>query len=329
MSVLEWNEKTGVGLLDEETHPLYLHDELQQHLDQLLEVCPPTLTAIAEFIDALDDNKTVECTDGKDNDLRYVSAGYCPIASWQEGYLFATELRRICLAELDVIERLRLMELACAMQLLRSLSLQSVRVSPLEHQIAWPGYRFAVTAPEENDSGAKRLSRHTVKMAEKMIYRALRCDQIQDAKDYLGLVQHKDAKEKEKILKEADSRYGSKLFLSMAKKIGLIVPWRGSGARFTLNELLLRLLVVTTVPADGRLTYDRFKQLVEARYGLVFDNDGFSRASAWAEGKKEGSSGNGRDAWLLEMLDASGLLIQLSDACALVHNPGSKREKRS
>ena len=82
---------------------------------------------------------------------------------------------------------------------------------------------------------------------------------------------------------------------------------------------------VTTVPIGGRLTYDRFKQIVEARHGLVFDTDGFSRASVWTDGIGQVFVGNNIDSWLQEMLEAAGLLIRLSDSCALVENPATKK----
>jgi hypothetical protein len=149
---------------------------------------------------------------------------------------------------------------------------------------------------------------------EKLVYRAIRSDAVMlpDSED-----------ERSRILKEADTRYGGKLFISTAKRIGLLVPRRGAGARFTLNEQLLRFLVVATVPVGGRLTYDRFKELVEARHGLVFDASGFARASAWADGVENVHLGNRCDTWLQQMLEAAGLLVHLSDSCALVVNPAA------
>ncbi len=149
-------------------------------------------------------------------------------------------------------------------------------------------------------------------MVEKLIYRAIRCEDVRLPDDDIV---------RERLLKEADRRYGGKLFIGMAKRIGLLVPRRGAGVRFTLNAQLLRLLVVTTVPIGGRLTYDRFKELLEARHGLVFDIDGFKRASAWVDGSGWIFGDNSIDYWLQEMLEAAGLLIHLSDSCALVVNP--------
>jgi len=315
-SVLQWVEKSGVYLEPKEQDPRLLHEELQRELCMLMEHCPQTVTDIAEFIDSGVESQTAQATDSDEGEPRYITAGYCPADSWREGYLFAVDVLRLCQADLDLIERLQLLETACAMQVLRNLASQSVRHCPTEHEVTWPGYRLAVSAPDEHNPAVKRQSRHTAKMAEKLIYSAIRCDDV---------TLPEDETEREKILREADRRYGGKLFVGMAKRIGLLVPRRGAGVRFTLNEQLLRLLVVTTVPIDGRLTYERFKILVEARHGLVFDADGFTRASVWVDGTGQTIVGTSIDSWLQEMLDAAGLLIHLSDSCALVVNPATKK----
>lgn len=312
ISIQSWVQESGVQIEQLEQDPAWLHAELQRELGRLLTHCPQTVTDIAEFIDTGVECDTPNATDMRDHKLRFVDAGWCPADSWQEGYLFGVDLLRLCMADLDVIERLQLLETACAMQVLRSLAMQSVRHSPPERTVSWPGYRLAVSAPDEKRLPVKRISQHTVKALEKLVYRAIRCDKVKLPTN---------ENDRNKILKEADTRYGGKLFVSTAKRIGLLVPRRGPGARFTLKEQLLRLLVVTTVPVGGRLTYDSFKKLVEARHGIVFDADGFTIASKWAAGVGDVHLGSHCDGWLQEMLKAAGLLIELSDSCALVENP--------
>lgn len=317
VKVKQWVAESGVCIETKEQDPAWLHAELQRELGGLLDQCPRTVTEIAEFLDSGVNPATSKATDTTNGDTpRYVEAGWCMQECWQEGYLFAVDLLRLCTADLDAVERLLLLKSACAMQVLRTLAAQSARHCPSEHNAPWPGYRLAVTAPDEGSAALKRISRHTAKVAEKLIYHAIR-----DGEETLP----SDVLKRDRLLKEADRRYGGKLFTGMAKRIGLLVPRRGSGVRFTLNAQLLRLLVVTTVPAGGRLTYDRFKALVEARHGLVFDTDGFARASEWADGVGQIFLGNNIDTWLQEMLAAAGLLIHLSDSCALVANPAAKK----
>jgi hypothetical protein len=315
-TIADWARESGVCIEPSELDPECLHGELQRELGRLLDQCPQTLTEIAEFLDTGIEAETSSATDTTNGAPRYVDAGWCAYESWREGYLFAVDLLRLCTADLDVVERLVLLESACAMQVLRSLAAQSARHSPVENPIAWPGYRLAVSGPVEDNPAVKRISRQTAKAAERLIFHALRSGDVALPDDVV---------KKEKVLKEADRRYGGKLFAGMAKRIGLLVPRRGAGVRFTLNEQLLRLLVVTTVPVGGRLTYDCFKALVEARHGLVFDSDGFARASKWAGGTGRVSLGNNIDGWFREMLAAAGLLVHLSDSCALVENPAAKK----
>jgi hypothetical protein len=315
-TIQAWAEQSGVCLESQEMAPAWLHAELQRELGRVLDQCPQTLTEIADFLDNGIEADTALATDTDGGKPRYVDAGWCAAESWKEGYVFAVELLRLCTADLDVVERLQLLEAACAMQVLRSLAAQSARHCETELEVSWPGYRLAVSAPVEDSSAVKRISRHTAKVAERLIYHALRSGHVPLPND---------AVQREKVLKEADRRYGGKLFSGLARRVGFLIPRRGAGVRFTLNEQLLRLLVVTTVPVGGRLTYDRFKALVEARHGLVFDSDGFARADAWTGGTGRVSLGNNIDAWLQEMLAAAGLLIHLSDSCALVENPAAKK----
>jgi len=307
--IVKWCRENDLGLSNNEQNPAWLHAQLSAALRKLMSYCPATLNALAEFIDAELDPDTPKKTDGPENARRFVSAGWCNADSWQEGYLFAVELLRLIKTNLDVVDRIYLLECACAMQVLRTLAMQSARLS--NKNTYWPGYRLVMSAREENRSVIRRLSQQSLKAVEKMIFQALRNPAIQLPKD---------PEERNKYLNEADKRYGGKLFISLAKRIGLVVPRRGAGARFVLNEQLLRLLVLTTVPRGGRLTFDTFKELLERRYGLVFDANGIDRASRWLSGRRIYLPAD-TDVWLQEMLDAAGFLIHLSDSCALVHNP--------
>ena len=93
-----------------------------------------------------------------------------------------------------------------------------------------------------------------------------------------------------------------------------------------MSERILRLLVLTLVPAKGHLTLDRFKSLVRAWHGFVFDADGFAETQRWMSGRAA-IFPTRSDAWLRDMLEDGNFLIHLSDACSLVHNPITKRQE--
>jgi hypothetical protein len=303
--IREWASDSRLNLEPEELDPARLHERLGTALTRVMEECPASVSELADFLDHGVEPDTAERTDFMDGQPRFTGCGWCPEESWPEGYLFAVELARLCEAQLGIMDRLELLEIACAMQELRSLGAQSARL--ICPGMPFPGYLLAVSDPEGSQEVVKRISQGTAKHIEKTIFQAIRSDavRIQDPKD----------------LRQADRKYAGKLYLSVAKRIGFMVPRRGRGARFVLTDRILRYLVLTVVPAGGRLRYDRFKELVEARHGLVFDGDALGRASSWTGGATWEFYGSSTDQWLQGMLEAAGTLRRLSDSCALVENP--------
>jgi len=227
------------------------------------------------------------------------------------------ELLRICSADIDPIKRIELMETACAMQVLRTLCAQSAR------HVTWAqdsksnsgpfSYVWILSDPEGRDTLNKQISRRNIKLVQKLLFEAIRHPEIKAAVA--------KSKKSAELYKEADSRYGHKYFITLAKRIGLIIPRRGSGARFTLNETLLRFLVMALIRPGKRVTYETFKDLLFTHYGIAVDSNRISKACQWDNASGISSLGSNTDTWLLKMLDEAGVLVRLSDAHSLVINP--------
>ncbi len=315
--VKEWLTDSCISLTFDEQIPEKLHILLEEALNKILHQCPKTINDIAELIDEQVEQATSEATDRPEEKTRFVDAGWCPVASWQEGYLFAVDLLRICQANLSLVDRIYLLETAFVIHVLRSMGMQSARIGRQDgDQPSGVGFLWAFSAPEEDREAIKRVSHHSVKEMEKNIFTAIRSPDV-------ALVANK--KSIESLRKDADKSYGGKLFLKLGKRIGLIIPRRGAGERFVLTEQILRFLVTTIVPLNGRLTFDTFKSRVAARFGMVFDADGLAK-SAGISGYGEGVHlPADTDYWLQDMLKAAGLLLQLSDSCSMVINPNGNK----
>lgn len=310
-SIQSWAENARVELEPEETDPAFLLSELEIELGKLFERSPAVINDIAEFIDQVLDPETALMTDGEEHSPRYIEAGWCNRDSWQEGYLLAVDILRILKSGYDVLDSIYYLESLFTLHILRSIATQSARTLNCKN-IEWPGYYMAITAPNESKGALKRISHQSLKNIEKSIFMAIRT-----------LYKESNDEQNGKILKEADSRSGHKFFLKIAKQTGLVIPRRGAGARFVLTPQILRLLVTITVPNKGRITFDTFKNIVRTRWGIVFDDNGFGACSKWVEGSQVYLASN-TDAWLIEMLDAGGLLMHLSDSCALVLHPNQE-----
>ncbi len=307
-AIQSWNQEAKLEFSTDELEPGKLLNSLERGLESLFSACPKFIDDLAEFIDDKLDPETAAKTDTQEQQPRFVDAGWCDSATWQEGYLLAVEMNRILASGLDVMDSVYYLETLFMLHTLRNLIMQSSRCLS-NGETKWPGYYMAINRPDEENGTLKRISHQSLKNIEKTIYRAIRSH-----------MQGADIVQDEKVLKEADTRSGHKFFLKLAKQAGLVIPKRGAWARFVLTPQILRVLVTTIVPQQGRITFETFKQLIRARWGMVFDEAGFGECCEWLGVEKVYLSSD-TDTWLIEMLAESGLLMHLSDSCALVLHP--------
>ena len=317
-----WCKDVNVGLDEREMTPVLLADALSDGLNKAVNSCHSTVGALAKFIDTGAEPETAKRTDYWKNESRYVQCGWCPAETWPESLLFAAELLRLCDATIDPVERIYLLETACAMQVLRSLCAQSARYADHDDTIKQGSgalnYVWAFSDPEGRSDTNKRISRRSVSAIQRLIQKAIRHPDI--LKNIKEQKQHEGIRWKDPY-KEADRRYGHKLFLTLAKRLGMIVPRRGTGARFVLTDHLLRYLVLTTIRPGERMTYDTFKKQVFQRHGMAFDDEHLRGACRWCGTRPLTTLGDNIDKWLTDMLSSAGMLVQLSDSCSMVENP--------
>lgn len=289
-----------LALRDEEIEPEALAATLSESVRKFLDSAPRGLAPVLDFVDTGVDKETSEASDGPEEDPRRVECGWVPAESWREGYLFAVEVNRLLSAKLDLMEKLDLFEVACSLQIMRTLVRQACRHSHIEP------LRLLLCDAGGMARKSKMLSSRSFQEVVKVLKLAIRTPDMMNEVHALiqreGLSAEEDAAVA-RIYREADA-YGCGLYRKIGKSLGLIVPPRGRFVKATLNERLLRCLVLTLVP-EKRATLSSFKKRIEAHHGFVFDS----------------TEGEGDNAWLERMLEAAGMLVRLSDACSLVLNP--------
>jgi len=321
-----WAEDHDLGGRPENVEPETLRTRLSKGLRRTVTECPDGLGRLAEFIDCGLDPYTAAKTDFvSDGSPRFTTCAWCPAESWPEALLFALELINICEADLDPVVRLDFLGTACAMQVLRSLCAQSARHVPQSSQrkaaAGMLGYLWAVSGPDEENEVVRRLAQRSVVAIEQLIFNALRCPEIQHIIEKQKRSEGSSWKDPYAGPNGADSRYGHKLFRTVAKRLGLIVPRKGPNARFVLDEGLVRYLVAALVPPGRRMEYTTFLDRLLNWHGIVVDESGLRRAAVWAGGAPLYNVKTGADAWFQRMLEDAGMLHRLSDSCSLVRNP--------
>ena len=286
------------SLLVDETDPSTLKRSLSDALQRFLESAPKGLPSILDFIDTGVDAETAEASDGPDDNPRKAECGWVPEETWREGYLFAVEIKRLLSAKLDPMEKLDLFEVACSLQILRTL----VRQAGRHYAASSSSLRLLLCDADGESRRLKTRSSQSLQEITKALKLAIRIPEIRNVS--VGMLGSNATKEDvDRLYHEADE-YASGLYRKIGKNLGLIVPPKGRATKATLNERLLRCLVLTLVP-EKRATVTSFKARIEAHHGFIFDPDGR----------------NGGDAWLEQLLEAAGMLVRLSDACSLVQNP--------
>lgn len=285
-----WLRETGRwdNLRKKEKTPEDLLSALSLAFEAFFIRTPAVLNTLADFIDTGVENATAEASDGEESE-RWISCGWCPEESWHESYLFAIELLRLLEANIDLLEMVEQLQMACSLQLLRNLAAQSYRYT-LDNGSDGLNYHLILSNPKEGNRGNRDASICSTVEISRTIHDAIRISEIKNTIN---------PADEDKVYREADDRYGFKLYRKIGKSIDLIVPKTGSGMRFVISTKLLRHLVLTLVPGE-RIMLDTFLQQMKSHHGFVLAGDSTT---------------------LENMLEIGGMLVKLSDSCSLVKNP--------
>ncbi|MDI6642366.1 MAG: hypothetical protein QME68_08685, partial [Elusimicrobiota bacterium] len=166
---------------------------------------------------------------------------WCPQETWPETLFFAIELRNILSASLDPVERVEHLKYVCSLQVLRTLCAQSLRYvcdykSNYKFAKAPLGYLWIMTSVEAGRALKVPAASNLIRMTD-IIYNSLRHPELIN---WTITSQKIPRTTFEDLYKEADDAYGHSLFLSLGKSMELIIPRKGSGARFIANDKLVR-----------------------------------------------------------------------------------------
>ena len=324
--VEEVMSRPGIALSNDEATPLCLKDNLTKALASFFDAPPKALSDIIRFVDTSTETDTQRASDFPSGEPRNVMCGWIPQKSWTEGYLFAVELNRLLSANIGIIDKLELLEIECTLQVLRTLASQTYRET-LTSGGSPDGsdYRILLCDTGSKKRKLKSFSEQSLSEISREIQQVVRRpDLMEKVKNHF-----KDDSTPEKKVHQAYTdadKYAYKLFRKLGKSIGLIVPPRGGAMKFTLNEKILRCLVLSLVPGR-RMTLETFKAQMKAHHGFVFDLKGLADSRNWSGRIDELAGEESGEGWLERMLDASGMLVRLSDACSLVRNPFAPEER--
>lgn len=307
LSVFNWIEQEEYKYLKERL--VDLQSRLEKSLHDLLEESANQLGGLASLVEnAMSDYKI-------NSELKSSNIGWVSKASDSEALLFAMEIDNICSSSLGALDKLDLLQTLCCMQVLRSLCFQARRIDSAEKttQGFIGNYAWVVTDPDAKvGSPIRQMAQSSFERIDEMLYRVLRSPYL-----------NKDGKVDSHALKNGDDNT-FKHFRKFCKEIGLVIPLRGGGQRFTLHQGLLRFLVAALVAPDERIRLTHFYQRVFAHYGIALGGQQLAVALDWCgnESNDHSYAVSSNSAWVEEALQQGGFLVELSDAVSMVKNPG-------
>lgn len=217
------------------------------------------------------------------------------------------------------LEKLDLLKALCAMQVLRSLCFQARRIDKHEKEAqGFIGNYVWVTADTNAPRGSptRQIAQRSYERIGALLFRALRSTKLWDAGEAPAA----------RDLKNGDDNCLNH-FRKFAKELGLVIPRTSVGQRFVLPPAILRFLVAALIPPGERVRLNVFYERVFAHYGIALGSQQLATALHWM-GSESGPADYAvatDTGWLEEALQQGGLLVELSDAVSMVHNPGAGR----
>ena len=120
-----------------------------------------------------------------------------------------------------------------------------------------------------------------------------------------------------------------KVFRKLGKDIGIIIPLKGTGMRYTLSETVIKFLVMALVPAGKKVTFEQFLDMMYEHFGIVISQKHYHASrecGCFKDCAENASFLNANTADFAQKLKNCGFLRDLSDATAIVENPYCKEE---
>lgn len=144
-----------------------------------------------------------------------------------------------------------------------------------------------------------------------------------------GIVIKSSKKTKSELARIKDANKDSyKLLRKLGKEIGLIVPLKGDNMRFSIDDSIIRYLVLSIVKPESKVTLDTFLDRLYEYYGIVIGPIQYERYIDENNiiDNIEISFLNDNLMEFQKLLRNNGFLRELSDATSIVENNYSKTE---
>lgn len=241
------------------------------------------------------------------------------------------ELNNLLMCETSEFEKIDLLNTGIVLQILRMMVESATCISKNKEENN-PMWLIHVPSVFEVDKKIKKIAVEEYKDIEENMEIAI-AKMLQNKKEYKETNKLTEKKRKKNgsdlnLIKEANED-SFKLLRKLGKDIGLIIPLKGDNMRFSINDSIIRFLVLSLIEPNTKITLNTFLKKLYEHYGIVIGFNEYNRYLKENDIKKQ------KDVSFLNynliefqnLLRKNGFLRELSDATSIVENPYRKMEE--
>lgn len=265
----------------------------------------PQLSIIAQFIQQTwqEDEENFDERTITTRTIEVIPSGYEECSK-----LTVLELYQLLTSELDPFEKIDLLGKLVPMQIMRMMSRQATLILEVEN------HEWLIDLTKDASGPIRKKSVQSYESFEENVFTAVHAADI----DTYNKEEFKGKKPKNSILGNA-AKDTNMLVRKLGKEIGLIIPITGPNMRFSLNETLVKLLVISLIEPGERLLFTTFLKKCYVHFTLIIGPN--EAIKHFGEELTFLDAFNENEKQLLQILRNCGFLRNLSDATAIVENP--------
>ncbi len=269
----------------------------------------PQFSYLCNFVQNTWDNHMLIPFDEKEKRILSKDLGAIPLAFSARNEYTLSELRNFLNSKSHPFEKMEILAYGIILQMLRMMYIAAATTSESNCwviDVNCKGYESY-----ETKKAAITAFNHNEEVICKYLYRGLE-----------GLRSELEITDDQKAITDA-ANDSYRLFRKLGKTIGIIIPTKGSGMRFSLSEDVIKFLVLAIIPPKKMITLDEFIDLLHKHYGMVIGPVQYQKEMENGSVKQIGNLSffeENKIAFSQKLKDC-GFLRDLSDATAIVENP--------
>ena len=245
------------------------------------------------------------------------------------------ELNNLLICETSEFEKIDLLNTAIIIQTLRMMVESSKCISENKEE-SNPMWLIHVPSTSEVDNKVKKLAVQEYKNIEESMEISIskmleRKRQVEFEESNIRTSKKVTKNKSDLILLKEANEDSFKLLRKLGKDIGLITPLRGDNMRLSINDPIIRFLVLSLVEPNTKQTLKTFLKKLYKHYGIVIGPEEYNQYI------NDNAINSNNDVSYLNynlmefqnLLRKNGFLRELSDATSIVENPYIKMEVKA